>query len=283
MMRLRVASAVLMASCGLAALGVAGAGIAQATSAGVTASLHSWRVSRLSVAPAPEDVALVEIEFHGAHRPQTISRHTLALTLGVPIGSDYLAVATPSFHPARSTRAFVLIVNRPSPLFDPARIPLRLRTARALGSPRLWSLANLFTDRLVGLTPALCDMPLHGAAALEGSALRTLRSQGRPLVGYGPAAAIAQAYDVACALPSEAAFAQALGRPSGGECSSVRAGCCPPNAICATPVQAPTPAPPAPPEAPRCVPCDPRPGYACPAICVAPASYTARRAPAGAH
>jgi hypothetical protein len=278
MMRLRVASAVLMASCGLAALCVAGASLAQVAFAGAKASSRPWRLSSLSVAPAPNDLALVEVEFPGAHGSQAISRRTLALTLGTPIGSDYLVVATPSFRRTRSPRGFVLIVNRPSPLFDPARIPLRVQTARVLGAPRLWSLANPFTHRQVGLTPALCDMPLDGASALQASALRALRSQGPALTGFSPAAAVAQAYDVACGLPSEAAFARALGRPSEGECSPVRALCCPPNAVCAKPVQGPTP-----PETPGCPPCDPRPGYACPAICPATAGYIARPAPAGSH
>ncbi|HEX3517417.1 MAG TPA: hypothetical protein VHT29_00115 [Solirubrobacteraceae bacterium] len=239
MMRLRVASAVLMASCGLVALCVAGASLAQVAVAGATASSRPWRLSSLSVAPAPDDLALVEIEFPRAHGSQAISRRTLALTLGTPIGSDYLVVVTPSFRPTRSPRAFVLIVNRPSPLFDPARIPLRMQTARALGSPRLWSLANPFSHRPVGLTPALCHMPLHGASTLRASALRTLRSQGPALTGFSPAATVAEAYDVACGLPSEAAFARALGRSSEGECSSVRALCCPPNAVCATARRAP--------------------------------------------
>ncbi len=286
MMRLRMASLIILVSLGLLAVGTAPAALAGAAKGSPP---HAWRTVGVSLSPAPSDLALVEIEFHGTRGRQSISRRTLALTLGMPIGGDYFAVATPSYRPSSTPRVFVLIVNRPTPLLDPARIALRVQTLRSLGAPRPLSLANPFTQRVVGLTPALCDLPLHGAPTLQGSALRTLRSQGAALAGYGPAAAVAQAYDVACALPSEAAFAQALGHPSGGECSSVRALCCPPNAICATPVQppAPAPTPPAPGPPPSCTPCSPPPGYACPLVasrvCPAVLPAAARRASAGSH
>jgi hypothetical protein len=170
-------------------------------------------------------------------------------------------------------------------------VQVRLRAARVLGVPSSWSIVDPLTHPNAGLTPALCDLPLHGAPGLSASMLRPLGSRGAVLKGFGSTAAVAQAYDLICGLPHLSSFEQAV--RGAGSCRPVGSLCCPPTAVCATP---PAPAPPAPPPAPStpppptppgCTPCNPPPDYACPLasqrVCPAVAPAAARRAPAASH
>jgi hypothetical protein len=288
MMRLHVSWLVALAACASLLLGAASTSGARATTSSSTAN---WRTLTLSVSPAPSDVALVEVGFRGTVGRQRISKADLTLAVGSPLGDDYLAVVGVGSAPSRSPRALVLVVNRPSALLDPASVLVRLRSTRALGSAVARRLLDPFTRPRPGQTPALCNIPLHGAKGLPASMLVPVRSRGAALIGFGMASAVAQAYDVACGLPYQPAFARAIGQAGAGACTPVGALCCPPNAICARPPGAPTPAPPAPapappgPAPPACTPCKPPPGQACPlaapSVCIAPAADGTRRLTTG--
>jgi hypothetical protein len=285
MMRLRQASLVLLA---IFATTLLGAALTVTSAAASAASTRAWRTSNASLSPTPNDLALLQISFSETRGRQRITNRNLKLALGVPIGADYMTLVTLGRGLSRSPMALILIVNRPSALLDPAVIGLRLRSLRTLGKPRVWSLGDPFTHPSAGLTPALCDLPLGGAAALEAPRLRALSSRGATLSGYGPTAAAAQAYDVVCGLPYEASFAQAVTHASSGTCFTSGALCCPPNAICASPpVPTPPPAPTPTPSPPGCAPCNPAPGYACPlaraSVCAAGISTGVRRASPGSH
>ncbi|MHB8241246.1 MAG: hypothetical protein ACYDHN_04565 [Solirubrobacteraceae bacterium] len=284
MMRLRSASLGLVAACVSLFAGVAGTGVAQAQQ---SASSSTWRSLALSASPAPSDLELMEVGFPRTHGRRQISRAVLTLAVSGALGADYVTLATSSFERSRSPRALVLVVNRPSALLDPTTVRLRLRALRVLGTPVLRRIVDPLTHPRTGLTPALCDLPLHGAAALGASGLRTVASRGAALTGFGAAAAVAQAYDVVCGLPHLSSFEQAVRQGACGQSGTL---CCPPTAICATPPQTtpPTPAPPVPtPGPPGCTPCNPAPGYACPlaktSVCAASLSDGRRRASPGAH
>ena len=167
-----------------------------------------------------------------------------------PFGDDYLAAAVPRLQTPGAPWALVLLVNRPSALLDPVSVHVRLTARRTLGTPVVWKLTDPLTHPDTGLTPALCNLALHGGALGE-SDLRPLHSRGAALAGFDAASAVAQAYDVVCGLPYASSFEQAVRQSSG------------------------------------CTPCDPPPGSACPlvaqpGICAAPVAGGARRAPAGA-
>lgn len=216
------------------------------------------RVSRVNVtAPAQFDLTLAELRFPGRPGPPG------HLALGQAPGLYYVAGALVR-RPSRSgPRALVLVVNerpRGSLAPDLLRLGLRVTADRALGSPSLRQRVNPFPRPAgSGLDPRLCGLGArHGAADL-----RAVLSGGRPLPGYGVAAAVAQAYDVACGLPYDSAFARAVT----GCGTSLVAGCCPPNAVCALPAPTPTPTPtPTPVPVPVCPPC-PRPPCPTPAAC----------------
>jgi hypothetical protein len=265
MMRSRWRSLASLTACGLLVLVAAAAGasrMAQGTDAAARTGharslMRTWNVT---LSPAPNDVALAEIVFRRGSRHEAISKRTVGVRATAPFGDDYMATAAPVSRTTGELQVLVVAVNRPSPLADPVNVHLRLTVPRVFGTPVVWKLANPFARRAAGLTPALCNLPLHGPT-LSGSALLPLRSQGAALAGFGPASAVAQAYDVACGLPYEGSFELAV------------AG--------STPSPSPTPPPPV------CAPCDPPPGYVCPmvqpSVCVAPVSSAAKRAAAGAH
>lgn len=281
MMRLRSASLGLVAACVWLSAGLAGMGVAQAQQ---SAPSSAWRSLALSASPAPSDLELMEVGFRGTHGRRQISRTALTLAVSGAFGADYVTLATPSFRRSHSPRALVLIVNRPSALLDPTTVRLRLRALRVLGTPVISRIVDPLTHPRSGLTPALCDLPLHGAAALGASSLRAVVSRGAALTGFGSAAAVAQAYDVVCGLPHLSAFEEAV-RQAG--CRPTGTLCCPPTAICATPPET-TPTPPVPtPSPPGCAPCNPRPGYACPlamaSVCAASLSDGGRRSSPSAY
>ena len=233
------------------------------------AQTSAWRMLKLSADPAPNDLELLEIGFPRTAVRQLLSQRDLTLEVSSSFGDDYLAAAMVGTAPSHAPRALVLVVDRPSPPLDPVRVALRLRSSRVLGRPRVFSLTDPFSATHARLTPALCGLSLHGAASLPASGLGRLRTRGAALGGFSPTAAIAQAYDVACALPYEAAFVRSV------------TGQAPAPAL-----PTPTPAPPAP-SPPGCTPCSPAPGYACPlafaAVCTAALDDGAKRAAVGYH
>ncbi|HZK73825.1 MAG TPA: hypothetical protein VFD88_07485 [Clostridia bacterium] len=221
------------------------------------------RTWKLALSPQPNDLALAQISFRRAKRNRSVSPSALKLAAAVSFGDDYLAAATPLMRTPGELRILVLLVNRPSALLDPTTVRLGLSAPRSLGAPTIWKLSDPLGQPKPGLTPALCDLPIHGTT-LTGTQLRPLRSLGAGLSGFDPASAVAEAYDVACGLPVDQAFEVDV---RGSQTSP------------------PTPTPP--PQPPGCTPCMPTPGYACPlaqpSICAAPVADIARRASAGAH
>jgi hypothetical protein len=223
------------------------------------------RVWHLRLAPAPDDFALAQIRFPRARR-RAIARDLPQIKMQVPFGADYLAVATPSASPSTGgAQVLVLLVNRPSALEDPASVWLRLSTRGRLAEHAVRSVENPFAQTPAPAARDLCDLTTRGYA-LPAGALAPLHSTGAALDGFGIAAAVAQAYDVACGLPYESAFKQVLTGVSTQPQPAPQPTPTPPS---------PQPVPPQPtPEPPHCAPCDPRPGYACPllaraSVCVA--------------
>jgi hypothetical protein len=266
-MRRTLASLTLLAICGSLAVAVSVAGAARPSPA-TAAPSRTWP---FTLSPAPEDLAIAEVGFPHATRGQHISHATLQLAVQGPFGDDYLVLAAPVVGAGRTPKTLVLLVNRPSPLLDPVSVHLRLKARTQLGVPVVHRLADPFARAASASRPALCDLALHGTA-LSAAEVRPLLASGAPLSGFDAAAAVAQAYDVACALPYSSSFAQAVGQPA-------------PESPSPSPTPAPTPPAPGPPV---CAPCDPAPGFACPLsigpdICVAAAAPAARQAAAGGH
>ncbi len=281
MRRSQTTLVLVIVACGLLALAISeGPGAAQpsgaataaaggtriatvAHAAAASAAERSWR---LTLSPAPDDLALAEIRFHGSAR-QRLSAQLLQVVVAGPFGDDYLAVATPRFATPGGSRALVALVNRPSPLLDPASVRLRVSARDWLGAPAIRTLGDALARSSADPRPALCDLSLHGSP-LTGQQMSALGSRGTALAGFDVASAVAQAYDVACGLPYASSFKQAVEQPSPSPSE-------------------PQPVPPEP-APPHCPPCDPPPGYACPlaltpSVCVAAEALSARRAHAGAH
>jgi hypothetical protein len=218
-------------------------------------------------APAQFDLSLAEITFGAharvagegsrrAHRPSSIR-----VALPGPVGLDYVAAAVTRFTVRGRPRLLVLVVNRRprgSLAPDLARIALKVTAARRLGAPVLVQISNPFTRPAVGLTPALCDLPIRGPS-LTASDLRSvlgtspLTAAAGPAAGFGVAAAVAQAYDAVCGRPYDPLFRQAVTQGSGTSCEGAQASmpsCCPPNARCLPPPCPPCPCGPGPCPAP---------------------------------
>ncbi len=260
MMRRPSTKLMLAVICGALALGAA---VAVAFAAGGPVGHSDARAARaapsrtwsLAMSAAPDDLALAQVAFRGAAHDQSVSGSSIQVAVGSPFGDDYLAAAALRLPGGGVPRVLVLLVNRPSPLLDPASVRVRLSSPRALGAPLVLRLSNPLARTAGAHAPALCDLPLHGSA-LGASELRPLRSSGSALDGFSARAAVAQAYDLACGLPHASSFAQAIA----------------PTAPSPTPAPPVTPTPttpttttPSPP--PVRVPgegCEPRPGYACP-------------------
>lgn len=264
----------LPAGAGAALPAPAGAGGHRSPHATQAAAGAGWRSLHVSVSPAPGDLTLVEIGFLGRRRGR-ISAATLRVAVDGPFGDDYLALATLGTHSRAGARALLLIDDRPSPLLDPARVSLTLRTARALGRPVLLRAGNPLASPSLVAAPALCSLPLDGSP-LTGDELRALQVRGAALPGFGTADAVAQAYDLVCGLTRAGAFEQAIA-------DGCEAGISCPPAPAPVPAPVPSPTPPT-----GCQPCDPAPGYACPlavspTICVAAPARATGRAGAPAH
>jgi len=262
-MRARLVHLAWLATCAALVLGATqasvGASAASAPAAQARSSVRTWR---LTLSPAPDDLALAEIRFHGPARARLPLR-SVAVAVSGPFGDDLLALASPRFATPRGLWALVLLVNRPSPLLDPVSVALRLSARRSLGEPTSWKLTDPFAHPLATADRTLCGLPLHGSP-LSGSELRVLSSRGAPLAGLGMAAAVAQAYDAACGLPYSSSFKRLIAEPSSGSQ--------PPTPVAPTPEPTPLPAPtptplPTPPVGK--LPgegCEPTPGRACPEV-----------------
>ena len=240
------------------------------------------RSSQVTLAAAPGDLALAIVRFPAARRRASLSAHSLRAGAVGAFGDDYLAVEALAGRHGRSSVALILLVNRVTALLDPTAVSVHLRSARSLRAPAPAALANPFAGAPGVPTPDPSKAPCGltpGAAPLAASALAPLGTRGEPLPGFVAAEAVAEAYDAVCAIadPHAAAFQQAVHPSSTCQPGAV---CCPPTAICAPPPIEPPP---------KCVPCNPRPGYACPLqtstdVCIAkldPPRATA--AAAGAH
>ena len=218
----------------------------------------------LELAPAPDDLTLVQLAFPAARPSARISRRTLQIAVGKPFGADYLAAGAIRGRLGRPPQLLLLLVNRPSPLADPASVAVGI-AARGLGGVSVHGVTDAIARK--PRSARLCDLPLDGRALAPGELL-PLRSQGSPLAGFDTAAALAQAYDLVCGLEHDDAFTGQIEHPSSAS------------------EPTPTPVPPLPP--PRCTPCDPPPGYACPlvahaAICVAALAPGEMRPQGAAH
>jgi hypothetical protein len=262
-MRARLVHLAWLATCAALVLGAAQAGVgasaASAPAAQASASVRTWR---LTLSPAPDDLALAEIRFRGPARAR-LSRRSLAAAVSGPFGDDLLAVAGPRFATPGGPWALVLLVDRPSPLLDPASVALRLSARRSLGEPTSWKLTDLFAHPLTMAGRAPCGLPLHGSP-LSGSELRALGSRGAPLEGFATADAVAQAYDVACGLPYSSSFKELIAELGSGSQPPTPVAPTPEPAPMPTPTPAPLPTPPVgklPGEG-----CVPTPGRACPEV-----------------
>jgi hypothetical protein len=234
---------VVAAVVALTALGAC-SGAAAAPGPGVARTTRVFK-QRIT-APAQFDLALAEISFGRSAHAASSRPSSLALGLQGPTGLDYVAGAVTRFSVRGRPRALVLVVNkrpRGSLAADLAWIGLTVTAARRLGAPVLLQIANPFTRPSRGLTPALCDLPIRGAALTAGD-LRAVLSRGSAPSGFGAAAAIAQAYDAVCGRPYAQAFRQAVTQGSLPTCETGRANavpCCPPNAMCVPPPCPPCP------------------------------------------
>lgn len=252
------ATLTLAAICGVLLLATAQGGaapVAPRSPRDSRALPSSLRITHATLSPAPGDLALAEISFHGPSR-ERISAHTLQVAVSGPFGDDYMATATPRFSTPGGPRALVLLVNRPSPLLDPASVRLSIAVRASLGAPTVRTLADPFTRPAAEPTPAICDLRRQ-RSAIGASELSVLGSRGVALAGLGAASAVAEAYDLTCGLSSASSFKRAIEQSSPA-----------PLPAPASP-EAPSPTPPAPSPAPPVAKlpgegCVPTPGYACP-------------------
>lgn len=290
-----------VAACASLALGVAAAsGTAAASTAAVSAgragggsspagvsstgggSRSLGRDWSVTVSPAPEDLALVAVRFPAAHR-EPVTDATLHASVPGPFGDDYLALAALRSRPAL---AFVLVVDRLSPLLDPAHVGVRLSARRALGPARLATAANPFAPTSAGAAPALCELPAAERPLREGQLL-ALGSRGGALSRFGAAAAVADAYDAVCGLPYPSAFKLAVTEPCAPALApygSLIGASCATRPTPESPSPSPGPEPPVTPtpSPPQCPPCDPQPGYVCP-LALAPDVCEEKAQPAAAR
>ncbi|HUB72906.1 MAG TPA: hypothetical protein VL979_02565 [Solirubrobacteraceae bacterium] len=233
----------------------------------VARSTRSWT---LTLSAGVGELTLAEVSFPGAARAAPSAR-ALRMTVAGPFGADYLAAASLRAPPGGARRALVLLVDRATPLMDPVYVHVRVRSPRSLGSQRVAKAADAFAPARGTARRALCGLTPRGVA-LGASRLAPIAARGTAVGGFDAAAAVAQAYDVACGLPRSAAFERAVrGAGAGGSPPEAPVGKLPGEG------------------------CRPRPGYACPlaqeggrlagpGAAPRPAAAGARRpAAAGAH
>jgi hypothetical protein len=248
MMRRPFTTLTLVTVCGLltlvavAALGaklIRGSG---SPSAQTGAALRTYPVE---LKAAPDDFTLADMSFHPRAR-QRRPMSSVRVAVNGPFGHDYMAAAVARPTTSRVVHVLVLLVDRPSALLDPASVELQVSARSVLGAPTVHELANLFarTAPAPSARPALCELAL-GKSGLGAGQLSVVGARGSQLARFDAVGAVAQAYDVACALPFASAFKQAVA-PS-------------------PPASEPPPASPHPPVG--ILPgegCKPAPGYACP-------------------
>lgn len=225
--------------------------LAAAPGASATGQTARTRTSSVFVtAPAQFNLTLAQVRFGSSGGAPA------RLALSQAPGLYLVAGALVRRPVAGGPRALILAVNRRprgSLAPDRARIGVRVTAARRFGLASLRQLATVL-PRPPGI-PSICGGPGH-RRTLAAADLRPLLSAGPALPGFNAAAAVAQAFDVVCARPSDPAFAQAV---TGCSTTGFAAGCCPPNAVCAAP-PSPTPAPtpsPTPTPTPMPAPCTP--------------------------
>jgi hypothetical protein len=266
----RVPTALILAVGLMLALGPA----AGATVSKEQTATHTWHVSVR--APAQFNLTFAELRFAG----QGTSPLRLSLTRAP--GHYYVAGALVRKPTSDGPRALVVIVNkrpRGSTAADRTMIGLHVTGDLKLGVPRVRELVNAFSGAVGSSSTGLCALGRnHGSAYLS-----KLLGAGRALPGFSATAAAAEAYDVACGLPHDPAFGKVI---TGCTTALVSGGCCPADAMCASPpTPSPTPAPtPVPPPTPTPAPtptptptpvptptcpcqtpvCNAAPGYACP-------------------
>lgn len=187
--------------------GSAPSGVGDAAGSRATAAGQATRRWQLTLAPAPDDLALAQVSFTRGNGAR-LAPQSLRVAVEGPFGDDYMVAAASSL-PAGAERAFVLLVNRPSALLDPVSVDLSLIARRSLGEPAVRTLADPFARTEASGKPALCELSLHGAP-LRATELTVVGSRGAPLAGFSAASALAQAYDVACGLAYSSAFARAV-------------------------------------------------------------------------
>ncbi len=217
MMRRPLTTLMLVLTCGALVLGtVLAMAIAASTGSRASASKaasvgHSWN---LSMSAAPDDLTLAEVNFGGARRVQQIAGSSLHVVVRAPFGDDYLTAGALRLSASGALRVLVLLVNRPSPLFDPVSVGVRLTAPIALRSPLVLRSTDPLARPTGAHTPALCDLTVHGST-LSVSRLRVLSSRGQALAGFDAEGALAQAYDLACGLSYLSSFKQAVEQPAG--------------------------------------------------------------------
>jgi hypothetical protein len=231
----------------LSTLGV-WAGAAAASNGTSSSRVWNERVT----APAQFDLSLAEVRFgapaHAARAGASRSpaRGWVRLALRGSTGFDYVAAAVTRFRVLGRPRALVLVVNRRprgSLAPDLAWVGLTITASRGLGAPALLSLNDPFTRPSTGLSPALCDLPVHGLSLVAGD-VRSVLSRGLALSGFSAERAIASAYDAVCGAPYDAGFRLAVTQGSVSPCGPAQANilvCCPPNAMCLPPPCPPCP------------------------------------------
>jgi hypothetical protein len=232
----------------LALVGVAALGAKLVRGSGELSTRAGTRTWPVTLSPAPSDLALAQVSFHG--RVPTGAVHSwLRVSVGGAFGGDYMAASVPRLVSERSARVLIVLVNRPTPLLDPVSVHLHVQARGSLGVPRIETLENVFSRSATASRPALCDLPLHGIALAAGK-LSVVGTLGQAPTGFAGASTVAQAYDLACGLPHASTFEQAVRAPAEAQ---------PPQPV------PPAPEPPKPPvgklPGEGCV---PTPGYACP-------------------
>jgi hypothetical protein len=227
----------------------ASAAAAFAVRTSATGAVRAWKEQ--VAAPAQFDMSLTQVSFGararvaGASSSGSRRASPLRLQLRGPTGLSYVAAAVTRVSVGGRPRALVLVVNRRprgSLAPDLARIGFTVRSYARLGAPHVSQVSDPFTHP-TGLTPALCDLPVRGAA-LAAAELRAVLSRGPALGGFSAAAAIAQAYDAVCRRPFSQSFRQAVTQGSVPPCETGKANaapCCPPNAMCLPPPCPPCP------------------------------------------
>jgi hypothetical protein len=222
---------------------------AGAAAASHTSGTRAWR--QHVAAPAQFDLSLAQISFGAparvAGRGASVSRQAASIRLQLQgsTGLDYVAAAVTRFSVRGRPRALLLVINRRprgSLAPDLARIGFTVAAAARLGRPIVLAISNPFTHPS-GLTPALCDLPIRGAALAAGD-LRAVLSRGPALSGFSAGAAVAQAYDTLCRRAFSQSFRQVVTQGSVPPCETGRATavpCCPPNAMCLPPPCPPCP------------------------------------------